>query len=52
MKLHLDLDLIAGGHAIVLGYGRIANEQLHFRDKIAGTMEVFDDGVDPEGERL
>lgn len=47
VKPHLNLDLIAGGHAIVLRYGRIANEQLHFRDKISSTVEIFDDGVDP-----
>lgn len=52
VKPHLNLDLVASGHAIVLRYGRIANEQLHFRDKISGTVEVFNDGVDPAGERL
>lgn len=57
VKAHLNLDLIAGRHTVVLRYGRIANEQLHLRDKISGTVEVFDDGVNPvgcwgKGERL
>lgn len=53
VKPHLNLDLIAGGHAIVLRYGRIANVQLHFCDKISSPVEVFDDGVDPvEGQGI
>lgn len=52
VKPHFNLDLIAGRHSIVLRYGRLADEQLHFSDKISSTVEIFDDGVDPVGEKL
>lgn len=47
---HLDLDLIAGRHAVVLRYGRISDEQLHFRDKRARAVQVFHDSVNPARE--
>lgn len=50
VKPHLDLDLITGGHGIILRYGRLPNEQLHFGDKIPSPVEVFNDSVDPVGE--
>lgn len=49
---HFNFDLITGGHAIILRYGRIPDEQLHFSDEASGAVEVFKDGVDPVGERL
>lgn len=49
---HFNLDLITGGHTVILRYGRISNEQLHLSDEVPSAMEVFDDGVDPVGERL
>lgn len=47
---HFNFDLITGGHAVILRYGRVADEQLHFGDKVSSAMEVLDDGVDPVGE--
>lgn len=47
---HLDLDVIAGRHAVILRYWRISNKQLHFRDKCASAVQVFRDAVDPAEE--